>query len=672
MASMYGIEPSACSACYAGDDSLPTFEDCWLGNPDAHVFPDDKQENMKAGRYKCCFLGVFGVAAEALPKIRQDIHQYNPDLTTHDIVTCMEFGMVQHQCVSEFRKGGTVFVDKDRLRPSLDGKCGLVRRHSTDGIVIAMDSVLGKDIRRVTRGSVVEVTQCNDVLHGRQGIAIEDGDMRGLCQVEIDSVVHSIPCIWLALVVAAPPCSTTWEDNAIVSLMPEQLVPAEKAGEYAHAKSSKCTDISNMVVKFDSQSSVTAKVFATNDVSMAAWSQTAQKNAVVDCICERHERYPDDFLDEETICYGDTVHFSWDSCTGTQSVFECGMASQCFFYVDESTAAIRTEARIGWFSRESGAIPWEFAPARKFSAIKRIVNRDESLLVIGSSVTYRHDSTRTGTLQKILNLCPQSSAKQLCLVEWNVQPVVVTQEDMAHLERSVLMQQVLLPVSLVVGKIAKKSSDCNADFVIVNFQGCSEIGDPIGHAWFNLKQLNKSRLRHRLHRLMSCAWRVVRFTVQERAGISIRDVIDNNVTVVIANDRVLRNFLSALSTFCRGASRMHANHITHGDLTHGNITMAQSTNMEHFSLKMIDLDEMTEHRPENMYITTYQDDLTHLMQALFDLTRKVKCDNDDNQHEMQNCCNMLYDKSFQACHMPVCSPSAQTAEFLLTIARLYD
>jgi len=632
MASMYGIEPSACSACYAGDDSFPTFEDCWLGNPDAHVFPDDKQEKMKAGMYKCCFLGVFGVAAEALPEIRQDIYRYNPALTTHDIVTCMEFGMVQRECVSEFTKGGTVFVDKDRLRPSLDGKCGVVRRHTTDGVVIEMeDSVLQKDIRRVTCGSVVEVTQCSDVLHGRQGIAIEDGDMRGLCRVEIDSVVHTIPCVWLASVVTAPPCSTTWEDSAIVSLMPEQLVPAEKAGEYAHAKSSKCTDISNMVAKFDGNSSVTAKVFATNDVSMAAWSQTAQQNAVVDCICERHERYPDEFLDEETICYGDTVHFSWDSCTGTQSVFESGMASQCFFYVDESTAAIRSEARIGWFSRESGTIQWESAPAHKFSAIKRIVNRDENLLVVGSSVTYRHDSTRTGTLQEILDVCPQSSAKQQCLVEWNVQPVVVTQEHMAHLERSVLMQQVLLPVSLVVGKVAKKPSDCNAEFVTVNFQGRSEIGDRIGQAWFNLKQLNKSRLRHRLHRFMSCAWRVVRFTVQERAGMSIRDVIENNVSVVIASDGALRNFLSALSAFCRGASRMHANHITHGDLTHGNITMAQSTDMQHFSLKMIDLDEMTEHPPGNMYITAYQDDLTRIMQALFDLTRNCRIPPDYRQ-----------------------------------------
>ena len=116
---------------------------------------------------------------------------------------------------------------------------------------------------------------------------------------------------------------------------------------------------------------------------------------------------------------------------------------------------------------------------------------------------------------------------------------------------------------------------------------------------------------------------------------------------------------------------MHANHITHGDLTHGNITMAQSTDMQHFSLKMIDLDEMTEHPPGNMYITAYQDDLTRITQALFDLTRKVKCDNKNYQLEMQNCCNMLHDKSLQACHMPVYSPSAQTAEFLLTIARLY-
>ena len=117
---------------------------------------------------------------------------------------------------------------------------------------------------------------------------------------------------------------------------------------------------------------------------------------------------------------------------------------------------------------------------------------------------------------------------------------------------------------------------------------------------------------------------------------------------------------------------MHANHITHGDLTHGNITMAQSTDMQHFSLKMIDLDEMTEHPPENMYITAYQDDLTRIMQALFDLTRKVKCSNKNNQHEMQNCCNMLHDKMYEARHMPVCSPSAKTVDFLATLAEIYS
>ena len=115
-----------------------------------------------------------------------------------------------------------------------------------------------------------------------------------------------------------------------------------------------------------------------------------------------------------------------------------------------------------------------------------------------------------------------------------------------------------------------------------------------------------------------------------------------------------------------------SNDITHGDLTNCNITLAQSTNMEHFSLKMIDLDEMTEHSPGNMYITAYQDDLTHIMQALCDLTRQVKCANKDNHGDVQNCCKMLHEKKYEARHMPVCSSSAQTAEFLSTIDALYD
>ena len=653
--------------CYTGDDTFATFEECWSETPAAHVFPDEDQERMKAGAYKCCFMGVLCVAMDALPQMKHDIHQHNPNLTTHDIVTCMDFGIFHHACVSEFRVGASVFVVNDLLRPSLNGKGGVVKRHSEDGVLVVMDMVYAKDIGQVTRGSVVEVRQRNDVLDGRQGIALDDGDMRGLCRVKIDSIVYTIPCIWLASVVTEPPHSTVWGRQAIVSVMPEQIVPARRGGESGGGASSVCADIGSMVAKFDEKSEVTAKVFCTAEASMEAWQQPGQKNAVVDCMCERHRRCTSEYLHGETICYGDTVHFTWDGCTGTQSVFECGRANELFYYVDNSTAAIRAEARIGRFSRETGSIEWEFAPAHRLSATPRIVQRDEGLLVVGSSVTHRHDGTRTGTLQRMLGACRRQPAKKTCLVEWKTQPAVVTEEETANLERSFLIQQVLLPASLVVGKIAQTPPDCASNFVLVDFKGHSEIGDRIGEAWFDLKQLDDSRLRHRLHSFMLCAWRVVRFTVQERTGISISSLTRSKLT---ANDGALYNFFAAVSTFCHGASRMHANNITHGDLNDGNITIAQTSDKQHFSLKMIDLDEMKEHPPGKVDIREYQNDLTCIMQTLLKLTQHVQCDDGDDRIQLHNFTNMLHAKSREARHMPVCSPSAETAGFLSTLAEI--
>ena len=660
---MYRVRQSSCRACYGGDISFATFEDCWRQNVAAHVFPGNDQSKMKTGAYKCCFIGMLGIAEDAVPEIQRCIEAYNPNLGTHDIVTCMDFGIYQYECVSLFKVDAKVQVVRDVLRPSLCGKSGVVVQVSSDGIVVEMDTVLQEEVARVTGGSIVEIIQGGDSLHMRQGTAVGDGDMSGFCKVKIDSTVHTIPSTWLRVIVTEPPCSLLWKNTATVFLMPEQVIPA--ASECT--ASSMCTGARDMAAKFDEKNEMTAKVFIVKDLTMTQWSQQAQKDAVIDSMCERNMLLPYNFLQGETIRYGDTVHFTWDGCTGTQSVFTGSLASQRFFYVDDSTPAIRAEGRIGCFSPDTGAVLWEIPPLHLVTAIKRVMRRDESLLVVGSSVTYLHDCARTGTVREIFCGCPQHPSE--CIVQWDMHGVRSTRERVADVERRSFMQSVPIPQSLVVGKIAPIPMHCASDFVLVQFNGQSEIGDRIGEAWFNLKQLNADRLRHRLHCFMSSTFRVGRFTVQERAGISIDELQCTNSTVVVINSKALRSLFAAVSTFCRGASRMHMNNITHGDLNSGNITIGQTTNLEHFSIKMIDLDSMTQHPPGKMDVALYKNDLCDIIQCLLDMVKVVRCARSDHQTAFAKFRSMLFVKKLDTNIMAECVPCTQTADFLSELAK---
>jgi len=640
------ILPSECQACYDGDMTFPTFAKCWAENPDAHTFDNKmhKREKMKAGAFKCCFIGVLGVGANALPKVIRDIHNYDPNLTTQDIVTCNELGIKYNGGVFGFALNDTVIVVKDVLRPILTQQTGVVRGVLECGYVIRMCSVLLKEVGLLTEGSLVQVECMDDVLHNQQGTTIEDGDSSGWCRVQIDSTVYKMPTIWLKLIHAESSSSrdnTRWEDNAWVSMRCEQMVPTHRNGEYIpfqgdHTSEHTGVDIGSyaMVRKFDPHSNITSKVFTTFDMGMQDWPELSQKDAIIDCLCEKHALKPYEFLEEEYMITGDIVYFNWEGCIGTQSVFESGEGG--LFYVDNTNPSIRAQARIGKFCKTLGEIMWELPPYHTVGNKQLLSQRTESLLVLGSRVTYRRDCTHTGIIRSFMEddgtLKESIGIEQKCSrcqVEWNTSLSVLHTEKIENLERSVFMQQVVIPPNLFHGKLSQVRRNPPPDFVLVHFQGGSTLGDRMGGVWFNFKQLNDSRLRHKLYTFMSYPWRVARFTVQERVGITIFDLMNSKCKLMIHTARALTEFHEALATFCKGVSNMHRNNITHGDLHMGNITITQTTDNELFSVKMIDFDRMQEHQPNSCDTCTYRSDLLKVLQCIMIITQSVRCQSKD-------------------------------------------
>jgi len=128
---------------------------------------------------------------------------------------------------------------------------------------------------------------------------------------------------------------------------------------------------------------------------------------------------------------------------------------------------------------------------------------------------------------------------------------------------------------------------------------------------------------------MSYPWRVARFTVQERVGITISDLMNSKRKLMIHTARASTEFHEALATFCRGVSNMHRNNITHGDLHMGNITITQTTDNEFFSVKMIDFDRMQEHQPNSCDTCTYRSDLLKVLQCIMNIIQSVRCQSKD-------------------------------------------
>jgi len=600
---------------------FPTFAECWLKNPAAHMFPD--QTKMKRGTFKICFIGVLGVAEDDLPQIKNKIHTHNPSLGTHDVVTCIELGVDHKKKVFDFDQNDQVVVVKDMLRQALVNRTGVLKDVDIDGSKIQMVGVLEKDIRQVTKGSTVEVIHNGSPLYKFTGIAHDDGRLDGWCCVKIHSELYTIPTMWVKTIRAQVPQDSKWDNKACVGILYEQVVPTHLANTRIDFNADGMLDVAELIKVFDPDSTVTPKIFAAFDTSMGDWSDQGQKDAVVDSISEQHVSDPLNYFREERISPDTFVYFNWEGCSGTQSVFECKGTPR--FYVDNTNPDIRSQGFIGWSSCALGVVEWELEHHRQIDKFEEIKQRDESLLVENSRVAHRYDYTRRGRILQ----CMLST--RTCLVQWDqtVGAVSVTnstpvEEAFADLERSVFTQQVVIAPGLMWGFVFDFETDPRPAYVYVKFKGNTTISDEIGGAWFALEQLDKHKLRHQLQEYLSYPWRTVRFFVQERVGVSIRSIANGQSQLITNTSSALYNLRQAMAFFCTGAARMHRENITHNDLHIGNLTVTQTADGEFFSVKMIDFDRMRKHA-KKAASARFRKDLRYIVTGLDFLLQNVKC-----------------------------------------------
>ena len=669
---MFEVSQSSCSCCYDGDMQFPTFAECWQKNPSAHMFPD--KSKMKRGCFKTCFIGMLGVPADDLPQLAKDIYKYNPKLGTQDIVTCIELGGDHYGSIFKFYSRDRVIVVKDVLRPALVNRQGVLQVCRNNFATIQMIDVLEKDIRKVTKGSSVRVTLDTSPLYGYEGIVQQDGSLDGWCCVEIDAKLFTIPTIWTTTVFAKEPLDCNWESAARVNIQCEQIVPTHDPNTNIVFHGDGEIDLCKIINHFDPDGTVTPRTFKAFDCNMRDWSDQAQKDAVVESICEKsfqkcnHSVY----FDEEFISGGMDVFFNWERCYGTQSIFES--KKERWLYIDDTSPDVRAQAFIGWSSSAHGIIQWEIPHNRQVGRVERILQRDEGLMVPNSRVTRRFDYTSTGTI-----LYRMGSAS-MYMVEWNgmvdgLGVPLQKLEKLADLERSVFIQKVVIPPGLLRGTVQDFDELSPPTHVHVAFKDGNTIADEIGGAWFNLEQLADSRFRYRLGVFLSYPWRVVRFSVQERVGMSIACMNRDKRKLIISTSSAMYNFRQAMGLFCNGVSKMHYEHITHNDMHDGNVTIAQTEDGEFFSVKMIDFDRM-QRQPANGPMHSFLDDLKNTLKGLHFLVKNTRCGSTcpsvqrNNAMELQALSKIMYKlkrdiRDMQQVHT---SNNNQTAKFLVMMA----
>jgi len=581
---------------------------------------------MHIGAFKACFIGVLGVAVDALPQIMQDVYAYKPELATQDVVTCLELGGYLGGTLFNFSKGDKVRIVRDDLRKALVGQTGKVLNAGDGWHLVSMDTVRQKDICRITKGSILRVVHIASPLYMQEAIALEDGRLDGWCFVSINKQKYTIPTMWLIPMSASDPTSFSWGHGAIVKILSEHLVPAHTPNTPMPFGGESSVDTVAKIAKFDPLSIVTPKIFNVLDVTMREWTDTAQKDAVIESMCQEHMRSPNKFFRNESVVGGTAIHFNWQGSAGTQSIFESG--EELFFYVDCTSVAVRVQARIGWSGTAEGVIQWEIAAEHAPEVVQRIRQRDAGLMVVGSRVAHVHDYNRTGTIVELMRAASTDSVCTKCRVHWHYLAGAVAEENIANLERSVLMRQVVMQTSLTWGTVQHYDVTRPPEHVLVQFPRTTTIGRELHQAWFALKQLNYRHLEYKLRSFLSYPWRTGRFAVQERVGMSIVSMQQSESKVDINTDSALRKFHEALVTFCRGAQKMHQQKIAHCDLHAGNITLTQTMDGESFALKMIDFDQLTQLDAADI-TTAFHTDLQNILAGIVSLLLLVQCLSDD-------------------------------------------
>ena len=490
-----------------------------------------------------------------MSEIIQDIDLYNQAgsrcLATNDVMTAVECGIKNRQKVFSYKHTTGAIISKDYLRTELQGEAGTIIQYmSKSSYLVSMDSVEECQIRLVTKDSIIQMLCPGDPLHELYARAVRDGDLDDFCNVLTGSndtlfanKYYKIPSKWLRNCTLEKPTSSKWNVIVELQVLGENMVPyhdmetAEDIPCVGDGDSCMLDELAQIIEILDPLNEFTPKIFKTFEIPMDFWDDEGQKTAIVESLAQEHQDDPDEFLPGKKINKNDNVCFGWMDETGTQSVFESG--DDCIYVVENTSPEILSEGRLARYmhNKYEWEIPIMPGEIRRNLSFRGVYKRDESLIVAGSRVTLRYDSTHAGTC---MDICQDEIR---CLVASNLTPDKYDTEYIASVERSFFMRSVKINLPWVVGKVTRiklfekpqdiEVDDSDADDMdlddvengttsrcLVDFTGFSTMGDRIGQVWFDTNALEQRRLRYRLNTFMAYDCRVARFAVQECVGVS--------------------------------------------------------------------------------------------------------------------------------------------------------
>lgn len=629
------VSQSQCAACYESKYPTKTFKDCWRENPQSHTFPD--KQKIQTGSFKVCLMGIMGISGNELNDVKTKIKNHNEHLTTTDIITTIELGFPVREQVFKSYDKQRVTILYDHFRPLLINQTGHVIRiwdtQANKDVMVVMDNITQGQIRRFQNNTRAQIQWPGDPLDGTNCITIEGGDMTGWCKVRLDvgskSITVRVPTGTLHPHHDEPiPVRNLnfpkWDHCAVVTIKQTYLLPEIDSNGSIPFTGDFKSDKRNYIAEFDPYNQLTPKIFDTYFKSMGQWTDVEQKAAVAGSICDLHERQPTLKLQNEELIKGDTLHIEWEMI-GMQSVFEGVLNTNTYVVCRKSTPEI---ARLGTAILqidesthiETVTVIWEDGAISDRVSMNEIFQIHRTCILfytVGSRVVSCGNMNRIGTVKKVID-------DETRLVSWEGSYNQETIESVYNIQRKFLMQNVKF--KNVIARV--KNIDKQKIYSELCFKGTAN-GDRIGSLYVSTKELNRKNIMKKLQTYMQFPGRKAHFTIQERVGVSILDIADNESSSVrVKSETDFKNLFRAIGIFMEGLSNMHEKGFMHSDAHWGNITFQGPLTNGEYKLKLIDFDRLERTQGNPAANETLNNDIIFSLWAILRLVQKIDAKHD--------------------------------------------
>lgn len=599
------------------------------------MFPD--KTSAKLGSFKTCLIGILGVSGQNLCALKTQIHAHDSTLQATDILTTIELGFDMNESINEIRENrAKVLVVSDPWRPALEGQQGTIMdrnissRSMNKSIQVRMNRVNESQIRLIPGKTKATIKWPGDPLDGTECITRENGgELDGWCSVKLlqehqeGRKIVRVPSKYLEHepVHFSVRRSDKWDWPAIVWIMRTDMVPVPDTPGGITFQGDGSVDQTENIKLFDPSNTLTPKIFTTFYKHMKDWDDQGQKNALAESICREH----DDIFLNDKLQPRDSVYFAWET-RGVQSVFEGSLAFEArtprdiFHYVTmkhDTSGNIRlgktqchpelhTAPHVYVVYWEDASVGEPTSPS-DLVFIDALCRENFHFVAVGSRVVRKYCADQVGTVVTL------SKDGINCTIDWDTKPFSHGQEDPLDSIQRLFLTRV---VSIHPGLSAYVENSPYDDFTLLNFYGTVH-GDKIGRVWVSTGLLNKDNIRQKVLSYVHFPRRSARFSVQERAGESIRSIVSRKRPKMrMSSPEMCIDLVRAIATFMRGVGKMHSTGFIHNDAHSGNITLDGPCSRGKFRIRLIDFDRL-ERDPNT------SDDFHSVSDGISDLLGKI-------------------------------------------------